>query len=542
MACIVLAIHFYNLSRVKLPYPVPQIKWSLKHHESYQSPDFNDRSWANTVPIPFADQWWLRYHFKLDSYLINTIRIELQGAYDVYLNGVFIGSNGKPGSSRETEVAGNRIFYIQLPEKIRQENNVLSLNISSFHNQLNQYPVLSIGNYESLIKSSISNAAFMNIFAGIFLIISVYFFLLYFFTFRHIYYLYFSGISILFFLLILLDYSGPLFTYDYIFHQNRIIGLSLLTSGICTLIPFFFRSFFSVRFPYLFIYASIVIMIALFVSPSSRDYNKTIGLMSFILSLLIVYKSLLENREYSQLYFYIVSSLFFFINPNYAVSIHFGFAALIIFVLVNLLHFQNKQKKKHHETEIRSIRLETELLKKNIQPHFLLNSLTSLMELIETAPEKSIRFIEALAAEFKILNSVSSKKMICLSEEIQLCQRHLVIMSYRKECPIKLLINDYDHTIEIPPGIILTLVENWITHNRVTEKNNEIRIQVMEYNQALTIEVRTLTDAPDHDATGTGTGTKYITARLEESFPNKWHFSHTYEDGSWVTLIKIKQL
>jgi hypothetical protein len=42
-------------------------------------------------------------------------------------------------------------------------------------------------------------------------------------------------------------------------------------------------------------------------------------------------------------------------------------------------------------------RLEIELLKKNIQPHFLLNTLTVLIEVIEQAPATAVKLIEAVA-------------------------------------------------------------------------------------------------------------------------------------------------
>ena len=39
-------------------------------------------------------------------------------------------------------------------------------------------------------------------------------------------------------------------------------------------------------------------------------------------------------------------------------------------------------------------RLRGDLLKKNLRPHFLMNSLTALMEWVETNPEKAVDFIE----------------------------------------------------------------------------------------------------------------------------------------------------
>jgi hypothetical protein len=37
-----------------------------------------------------------------------------------------------------------------------------------------------------------------------------------------------------------------------------------------------------------------------------------------------------------------------------------------------------------------------------------------------------------------------------------------------------------------------------------------------------------------------GTGLKYVKARLEESFPERWAFSQRATDGGWETRIQIK--
>ena len=81
---------------------------------------------------------------------------------------------------------------------------------------------------------------------------------------------------------------------------------------------------------------------------------------------------------------------------------------------------------------VQSTRLRLELLKKNIQPHFLMNTLTSLIDWIEETPKKGVLFIEALAKEFDLLNQIENQTLIPVSQEIALCRAHLEIMEYRE--------------------------------------------------------------------------------------------------------------
>ena len=72
-----------------------------------------------------------------------------------------------------------------------------------------------------------------------------------------------------------------------------------------------------------------------------------------------------------------------------------------------LLARRAKQLRKEYEFSLLlSERLKNELLKKQLQPHFLMNTLTSLIDWIEEAPEIGIQFIEALANEFTLLSNM----------------------------------------------------------------------------------------------------------------------------------------
>ena len=65
--------------------------------------------------------------------------------------------------------------------------------------------------------------------------------------------------------------------------------------------------------------------------------------------------------------------------------------------------------------QLAAARLETELLKRNLQPHFLLNTLAVLTEIVEQDPRGAVRLIEDLAEEFRSVARVAAEKLIPLS-------------------------------------------------------------------------------------------------------------------------------
>ena len=69
-------------------------------------------------------------------------------------------------------------------------------------------------------------------------------------------------------------------------------------------------------------------------------------------------------------------------------SLFAGFS-LVLLGMFYLLSLRIKEQRLAYEnTLVQSTRLRLELLKKNIQPHFIMNTLTSIMEWVETSPKK----------------------------------------------------------------------------------------------------------------------------------------------------------
>lgn len=198
------------------------------------------------------------------------------------------------------------------------------------------------------------------------------------------------------------------------------------------------------------------------------------------------------------------------------------------------------QNRKHREAVLRTARLENELLKRNIQPHFILNTLTSLQELVEQSPKKATKLIQALAEEFQLFSKVSGEKLISISDELKICNAHLRIMEFRKDTKYVLSTQGIKGTEKIPPGIFHTLIENGTTHGYASKKNGQF-ILTKESRKRLTRYIL-FNDSENEDIQEVmkkGTGLKYIETRLEESFPGLWKLTAQRVDNGWKVVIDI---
>jgi LytS/YehU family sensor histidine kinase len=171
-----------------------------------------------------------------------------------------------------------------------------------------------------------------------------------------------------------------------------------------------------------------------------------------------------------------------------------------------------------------------------------MNTLTALTELVEQSPNDGVKMITALSGEFELLSEMAEKSLIPIENEIALCNFHLKIMQYRKGITYLFNVTGIHAEEFIPPAIIHTLLENGITHSRPL-KDGTIRFDLTystdKAGKFYTFKVTA--NKFESRMQGTGTGHKYIQARLNESYGKNWLF-HTHEIAEgWITKIIISR-
>jgi LytS/YehU family sensor histidine kinase len=211
------------------------------------------------------------------------------------------------------------------------------------------------------------------------------------------------------------------------------------------------------------------------------------------------------------------------------------FAALFSFIALANLYSLMVQFAHERSKAMQSLRLEAQMLRRNLQPHFLMNSLTLIVEWVETEPKLAVKFIDALADEFRLLNLMSQQKLVPWLNEVALCQKHFEIMQYRYQKNIQLNIKVIESDFLVPPAIIHTIIENAFSHNRIKNGDSfDIQIKTTEK-----IDIKVITPFRNNNHQGSGIGEDYIKTRLTESFNHNWIFESAAKNDTWQTRIKF---
>jgi len=155
---------------------------------------------------------------------------------------------------------------------------------------------------------------------------------------------------------------------------------------------------------------------------------------------------------------------------------------LIVYMFVHLL-FQNYQTQRMgielEKTISVNLGAQYELLKQQVNPHFLFNSLNTLKSMVEIQDPHSADFILKLSDFYRFTLESRKLDLIPLREELQILDAYTYLLQARFEEGFVLdeSIESKLHEASIPPFTLQLLIENCIKHNVVSlEKPLRIRL------------------------------------------------------------------
>jgi len=185
-----------------------------------------------------------------------------------------------------------------------------------------------------------------------------------------------------------------------------------------------------------------------------------------------------------------------------------------------------------------------EVLKMQLQPHFLFNTLHAMAALVHDEPHSAERMILRLGDLLRAAVDLAGRPVIPLSEEIDLLQAYLDIeqIRFRDRLTVKMEIPADLGGTSVPNLILQPLVENAIKHGAAKQLGStEIRVAVRRSGNDLVLEVsNTGNPAVASSPPVAGVGIGNTRARLAELYPNRHEFTVVVRPGGGaVATIRI---
>ncbi len=484
-----------------------------------------------------------------------------EASAEVYLNGVFVGRKGVPGVNAVAEQAGNieANFYVP-PGLLKPENNLLAIRFSSHIPGLKNYRLAlepRIGPYldpQRLRMNTYLPSIFLVSAIGI---AAIFFGARYALRQNEK-----AGLWLaLMFLFSVLQLSAELyhvfFNFAYKWQLTRLALVFVFAIGSGVFLNLAIMAHFGIRATLRWVPVALALILSLPLLQGA-SFNQatffvsvTYVLLAISLAGYLVYQRQ-KNARWLLGGLIVLSTAFAapvgrFLDGTYYYAMSLGALALFILSATKL----ETTRKRAAQVEALSNRLELELLKKHLQPHFIMNTLMALSEWIVESPATGVKMIQSLAVEFRILYEVSGKSLIPLAREIKLCHTHLDLMSYRKKQRFRLDVSIANEDVQIPPALFHTLIENALSHNRYQAAEIVFTLSQTE-DSALTTYIfsapvgKLVRGSKEANSSG-GVGLSYIKARLEESWGDRATFTDRLASGPtpaenvWRSVIEISK-
>lgn len=465
-------------------------------------------------------------------------------ASEIYWDGQALTSNGTPGDSKKAEQPGNIHFFYPLQNlENLSGSHTISMRLSTHFLQkpLHQsFYSFALVNETVMRKELQTNYLIPLVLAGFLFCVSLIFYLIYLLYRRQEQSLWFSVLAFLSSALLVVEKLREIFGYSYDWHIPRLNAVLLLSTLVATALVGFYLSYFQIQQKYKWFVGLLLLSVLTWILPIGYDPRSLIvfglALLGCLSITLLQFKTHKREATLNTAFLSVAISLFIYWNLRF---VEYGFAAIIALLIVFHLIVMIRQFAIDRTRALEAEKMELELLKRSLQPHFLMNSLTLVMEWIETQPEKALDFIQALSKEFKLFTQFSQKRCVSLAEEIEFCQNYLAIMSSRLQVDCSLTIAGNNYAIELPPAIIHTLLENSFTH--CGQQNSfEFHLTITESENSTTL----LLASPlgTRVASGTGLGSRYIRTQLKRLFDDNWQFNSYQKKQLWFDEIRVRSI
>jgi two-component system, LytTR family, sensor kinase len=231
------------------------------------------------------------------------------------------------------------------------------------------------------------------------------------------------------------------------------------------------------------------------------------------------------------------------ITPLKFILAIFTYLLYVLFVFL----FENYQRafenQKNEQTLIQNLKeAELSLLRNQLNPHFLFNSLNSISSLTLLDPEKAHEMIIKLSDFLRYTVSNGQMQKVTLAQEMDMCRAYLEIEKIRfgEKIILEIHITEDALSAEVPSLLLQPLFENALKHGIHTSLEPEkISLNSRIEEEHLRIVLSNSFDSLDINKIGTKSGLKNIRQRLLLMYKNRGTIDTEITENQFIVRINL---
>jgi two-component system, LytTR family, sensor kinase len=232
-----------------------------------------------------------------------------------------------------------------------------------------------------------------------------------------------------------------------------------------------------------------------------------------------------------------VNFLYLFLETNFMVAIAFA---------IKIVKKWFEQQEEKHQMEKQNLEKELGMLKAQLQPHFLFNSMNNLYSL---SLGKSAKTSEGIAQMAELLQAVlyeCNDSEIPLPKEIRLIENYIELerLRYGEMLDLKFKVTGDSSGWKIPPMLLFTFVENCFKHGKPHNGDNffiELYLDVSANRMQFIAKNSINGNKRGINSGAGGVGLENARKRLDIIYPDKFRLDTSSNDKIWTIFLEIER-
>lgn len=223
---------------------------------------------------------------------------------------------------------------------------------------------------------------------------------------------------------------------------------------------------------------------------------------------------------------------------------YYSFRIILLSVVFYLIKYSWNTNRQVTQLQLEKKQAELQVLKNQLSPHFLFNTLNSFYADLYDSQPKVANNILKLSEMLRYITYDNEEDMVSLKDEIEFLKNYIDLLKRRFDDTlfISFVYSENYVTFKIPSLLLIHFVENAFKHGILHDKNRPVSIKLSTENNRLAFMVTNSFEFNEH-YDEPGIGLKNIRQRLALLFPNDHKLEiHDTENTYIITLnIPISQ-
>ncbi len=180
-------------------------------------------------------------------------------------------------------------------------------------------------------------------------------------------------------------------------------------------------------------------------------------------------------------------------------------------------------------------------LQARIRPHFLFNSLNTVLGLMRNDPRKAERTLENLADLFRVFMK-DSRELVPLDDEVLLCKEYLTIEKLRlaERLSVRWELDDMPGDALLPSLLLQPLVENAVHHGiEPSSSSGEIVVSIVKSGDRVRVEIVNPMPQSAPRRPGNHMALSNVRERLDLTFDVEGQLETASDDGRFRVTVQF---